>query len=102
VDSQGFVGPARVEVENPDDSWVVNIDQRDAAKWEVSALYGEGRMFTMIRHCAWTASVRAGKTTDKWATFNERLVFAGDPPDDDEEGAARGVDPTRPDQSAGS
>lgn len=81
--------------------WEVTVDQRDASKWECSALYGEGRTLTMVRHLAWTASVRQGKTDLKWGSFDAALINAGDAVDDPQE-APPAVDPTRTDQLDGS
>lgn len=84
----------RIAVEMDDGkTWEVMADQRDIAKWEVSPLHGEGRMFTMVRHLAWTASVRAGRTELKWGGFDAACVEASDPEEPEE------LDPTRPDQS---
>lgn len=74
-------------------TWEAIADQRDIAKWEVSPMFGDDRTHTMIRHLAWTASARQGKTDLKWGSFDAACVEAGDPVED------APVDPTQPDPS---
>lgn len=85
-----------VELDSGDKIRVI-ADQRDLAA--VEAREDVDRQFTRIRFIAWHAAKRAGQYTGTWERWNSTdCVEAGD---EDEAESGEGLDPGRPEQSAG-
>jgi hypothetical protein len=91
-----MAGRLKLGVEMADGrKYVVTIDQRDYATWEMQDFYREDRTVTRMRFWAYCASVREKQTGLSWPKFNADLLLAEVAEDDVIE-----VDPTQPDRSA--